>query len=198
MPLECGVIERCRLREPCPCTIKDTLEPGATEVNDIVEISLMEYDICTKFNPMKIGDIVESRSPKTDALVEDRVVKIGAPLEDSFPECTGTMEDGFIEIEVCLKKRAPKVHIFLEDDRSEIDDVFKRTPDAREVLVEKNPVIFVAFQFNRKNINDPFDRTIREYNGCCVALECFKENSRFNDFVVLFVHLCLCPCFSPL
>ena len=189
------MIECCCLREPCPCAVKYALEQGAAEINDIVEISLMEYGIFTKFNPMKIGDVVKSRSPKTDALMEGRIVEIGAPLKDSLTERTGTMENGFIKIKVCLKEGAAEVYIFLEDDRPEIDDIFKRTSDTGKVFVEKDPVIFVAFQFDRKDIDDPFNNTIRECNGCRIALERFKENLRFNYLIVLFVHLCLLPWF---
>ena len=192
---EGGVIECCCFSEPCSCTVKYALEQGAPKINDIVKISFMEYGIFTKFNPVEIGDVVKSRSPKADTLVADRIVEISAPLEDSLAERTGTMKDGFIEIEVCFKEGTPKVHIFLEDDRPEIDNIFKRTPDTREILVEKYSVVFVAFQFGGKDIDDPFDDTIRECNGCRIALECLKENLRFNYLVVLFVHLCLLPWF---
>ena len=167
---KCGVIERCRLREPCPCAVKYTAEHCAPKVDLIVEVRLMEYNVSTEFTPMKVNDVVKSCTPKTDTPMEGRTVKVGAPLEDSLTEGTGTVEDGFIEINICLKEGAPKVHIFLEDDRPKIDDVFKRTPGARETLVEKNPVIFVTFQFDRKDINDAFNGAIRECNGGRITL----------------------------
>ena len=167
---KCGVIEGCCLREPCPCAVKYTAEHCAPKVDLIVEVRLMQYDVSTEFTSMKVNDVVKFRTPKTDTPMEDRTVKVGTPLEGSLTEGTGTVENGFIEINICLKKGTPKVHLFLEDDRPEIDNVFKRTPSAREALVEKNPVIFVTFQFNRKDINDAFNGAIRECNGGRIAL----------------------------
>ena len=172
---KCRAVERCCFREPCPGTIKDTPEHCPPEVNFTVEISLVEYDVSTEFNPMEVGDVIKFRSPKTDTFVENRAVKIGTSLEDRFTECTDSVEDSFIEIKVRLKERPPKIYIFLEDHRSEINDVFKRTPNAGKPFVEKNPVVFVAFQFDRKDINDPFYSAIRECDRCRITLEASRK-----------------------
>jgi len=79
----------------------------------------------------------------------------------------------------------------LEDDRPEINDVFKRTPDAGEFLIQKDPIIFIPLQFQKKKINNPFDRAIREGDGYGIALQCVKKGLGFDCFSVLLVHLSL-------
>ena len=142
---KCCTIERYGFREPCPSAVEYALEQRAPEVDFIVEVRLMEYRVSAKLNPMEVGDVVKYRTPKTDTFVEDRAMEVRTPLKNSLTERRGPVEDRFIEIEVCLKERPPKIYIFLKDNRPEINDVSKCTPDARDIFVKKDLVVFVAF-----------------------------------------------------
>ena len=142
---KCCTIERYGFREPCPGAVEYALEQRPPEVDFIVEVGLMEYRVSAELNPMEIGDVVKYRAPKTHTFVEDRAMKVGAPLKDSLTERRGPVEDRFIEIEVCLENRTPKIHIFFKNNRPEINDVSECTPDARDIFVKKDLVVFVAF-----------------------------------------------------
>ena len=186
--------EHCCFGEPCSAAVKYILEQRAPEVDLTVEVRLVEYSVSAELDPMEVSDIVKSCPPKTDTFMEDRAMKVGAPLENSLTECGGPMKNGFIEIEVRLKEGTPKIHIFFKDNRPEIYDISKCTPDASDILVKKDLVVLVAFQFDKKNINNAFNDAIREYNGGRIALECLKEHLCFDGFVVFLVHLYLLPC----
>ena len=140
-----GTIKRCCLWEPCPGAVEYTLEQGAPEVDFIVKVGLMEYGVPTELNPMEVSNVVKFHTPETDTFVEDSTMKVGASLEDSLTEPRGPMKNGFIEINVRLKERTPKIDIFFEDYCPKINDVSKCTPDARDILVEKDLVVVAAF-----------------------------------------------------